>query len=182
MIHHVVHHGEAKLPCSPPAMAPHRQREWQSSRWALYLGLKELCPQLDLRTSGDFEITRHHCLKKAPHILVGLSHTGDYGAAVVALNSKARGVGIDIEEQDRPVSPKSLRYYRTSRDEPLAPLTLWTAKEAAYKALSPLEDLSFRDLWVSNSRFGRGGEQLGFLRFDCHRHLAVAVAWIDMFD
>ena len=184
--HKVVHFSKVSLPCPPPFSAPHRKKEWASSRFALLSALKDICPEWELRSKEDFEIARHHVLKKNERLLVGLSHTGFYGAAVVGWQGPTLlGLGIDIENKGRRLSQGAERFFAQERDAPFfqsRPLLLWTAKEAAYKALWPVaqsSSLTLRDLWVKGESFGRGEKPLGRLSLQEEGELWVAIAFLE---
>ncbi len=174
MIYKISHSSQAQHLCQPPDLAsPHRQKQWQSSRYALCQSLKELRPNLVLSTPGDFEIHRHHCLKRDPEVLVGLSHTEDYGAAIVGLKSnQLQGLGIDIEKNNRSIKLGAEKFFVRDDDDPTLkndPLKLWMAKEAAYKAFFPLykekKVLVLKDFWIRQQSFGWREKRLGPIKF-----------------
>ena len=53
---------------------------------------------------------------------------------VAALGADCAAVGVDIEPVDRAVDERVARFVRAEGEPPLDLLTLWTIKEAAYKA------------------------------------------------
>jgi len=92
---------------------------------------------LDLKT--DLALLDFQNLPKYPEYLISLSHTKGAGASVLALKQDYLSLGIDIEWSDRHFkaeAQKFLRHPEDSMNDNL--LELWTMKEAAFKALSPL--------------------------------------------
>lgn len=87
----------------------------------------------------DLELINFQNLPKFPDYLVSLSHTKGAGAAVIALKNEYLSLGIDIEWNERIMKPGTEKFYRHPEDSLYENnLELWTMKEAAFKALSPL--------------------------------------------
>ena len=101
-----------------------------------------------------------------PDICLGsISHSGSLAIAAVARSEVLRGVGIDLEEGDRVVSqlhrklftPWELATY--GQGDPRWSGLLFSAKEAAYKAINPIvgEFIGFQEVEVDidwpNSQF-----------------------------
>jgi phosphopantetheinyl transferase (holo-ACP synthase) len=87
----------------------------------------------------DLALTNFRELAAYPQFLTSLSHTKNLGAAVLVNKSEVMGIGIDIEWQDRLIKPGAEKFFVNIQDKhALSPIELWTAKEAAFKALSPL--------------------------------------------
>lgn len=140
-----------------------KQRNWQFylSRIALSKCLNLSGERQDISIE-ELEIFNNLYLKKFPHISVSISHTTDYGAAVCADSDKYLSLGIDIEKCSRSFNQKILKFYEHEFDSKYLPLELWTKKEAAFKAISPiLSKLSNLDvifvikhIWINNDEFG----------------------------
>ena len=91
----------------------------------------------DLR--ADLVLENYQHLTHYPDYLTSISHTKHAGAAVLALRNNFYSLGIDIEWSDRNLKVEAERFYRHSEDiYDVSELVLWTMKEAAFKALSPL--------------------------------------------
>jgi phosphopantetheinyl transferase len=88
----------------------------------------------------DLELINYQNLKKFPDYILSLSHTKGAGAAVLSKRAEIASLGIDIEWSDRHLKEEAARFYRHSEDSAhyTDKLELWTMKEAAFKALSPL--------------------------------------------
>lgn len=88
----------------------------------------------------DLELINYQNLKKFPDYVLSLSHTLGAGAAVLSKKSEIVSLGIDIEWSDRHLKDEAARFYRHPEDSShySDKLELWTMKEAAFKALSPL--------------------------------------------
>ena len=161
-----------------------QKKQWQTSRYALAKAMKKLYPQRPLTSLSDLEINHHHTLKKDPGILVGLSHTKDFGAAVLGPTSKIKGLGIDIELSSRTLKQGVQKFFLHKEDDLFLqknPLLLWMAKEASYKALAPLykkeKTLVLKDFWIRDRCFGLGSLEngpLGTLQF----FLDTSPVWI----
>jgi len=88
-----------------------------------------------------------------PEALIGsLTHAGDLAIAAVAAGDSLRGVGIDLERADRVTEPLFAKLFtpherqrlahppqlwERSPDRDLLPTLIFSAKEAAYKAVYP---------------------------------------------
>lgn len=109
-----------------------------NSRMALKTLLnKEGYAVSDLKS--DLTLQNYRELPGYPSFYTSLSHTKEIGAAVLAMKSETKGIGIDIEWADRELKPGTEKFYVHRLDHhQLRPIELWTAKEAAFKALSPL--------------------------------------------
>jgi phosphopantetheinyl transferase (holo-ACP synthase) len=91
----------------------------------------------DLKT--DLELVNYQNLKNFPDFVLSLSHTKGAGAAVLASKSEVSSLGIDIEWSDRSLKDEAARFYKNEQDSVYEnKIELWTMKEAAFKALSPL--------------------------------------------
>lgn len=109
-----------------------------NSREALALLLTKFGHQIgDLRE--DLALNNFQNLPKFPEYLTSLTHTKGAGAALLAEKSEYRSLGIDIEWSDRVMKKEADRFFRHPMDSVYPEsLELWTMKEAAFKALSPL--------------------------------------------
>lgn len=83
----------------------------------------------------DLVLENFSQIKKFPHLTISLSHTNDYGAALVSESSEFRSVGIDIEQEARVVSKLVRTRILHPDDQRLRNIELWCLKEAAFKAL-----------------------------------------------
>ncbi|RPJ78798.1 MAG: 4-phosphopantetheinyl transferase family protein [Alphaproteobacteria bacterium] len=111
---------------------------YTNSRLALKK-LLELKGHLVSDLKNDLQLVNFQNLPKFPEYLISISHTKGAGASLLALKKDYLSLGIDIEWSDRhfkPEAQKFLRHIDDSTTENL--LELWTMKEAAFKALSPL--------------------------------------------
>lgn len=91
----------------------------------------------DLRADLELENFRH--LKNFPQFVTSLSHTRGAGASVLANRADFLSLGIDIEWSERPMKKEAERFFRHPDDSVYENnLELWTMKEAAFKALSPI--------------------------------------------
>jgi phosphopantetheinyl transferase (holo-ACP synthase) len=87
----------------------------------------------------DLELLNYQELKKYPNYLTSLSHTKGAGAALLVNKSDYLSAGIDIEWGEREMKSGTEKFFRHPQDSDYPNnLELWTMKEAAFKALSPL--------------------------------------------
>lgn len=117
---------------------------------------------LNLPVNHPLEISNHYNLKDHPSIAVSLSHTQNIGAALLASIDKFPSVGVDIELRDRLITPGAQKYFLNETDSVGKDfLMIWTQKEAAFKALSPVigqfdfkEVLLLKHIWLRGDSFG----------------------------
>ena len=141
-----------------------RALEFYASRLALQKCLKEFSVDTSFEDINSFIIINHHYLKLAPSVLVSISHTkGRFAAASASSTKQNKSIGIDIELENRAFDPNTSKLFINQFDHTLAHssnknlLLLWTAKEAAFKALSPIADqyqsktpLVLTDIWINS--------------------------------
>lgn len=112
------------------------------------------------------EIHKHLYLEQNPKLKVSLTHTKGAAAAIVTSNPDIASVGIDLENINRIVKAGHKKFFVNKLDEFHSLLHLWTQKEAAFKAISPLigSTISYNkvfvltDIWVQKNRFGLKGQ------------------------
>ena len=136
-----------------------RANQHAASREALHLILKnyfqEKIPANKLR------IVNHQNIENRPDLKASLSHTKDGWAVGLICNAPhVKGVGIDLEFQDRVIKNGAEKLYLNNHDEFQNLLDLWCKKEAAFKALSPLLDhkilnktFVLKDIVIKNNTF-----------------------------
>ena len=115
----------------------------------------------------ELEISSYYNLKQYPQIVASLSHTRNIGAALLAKIEKYPSVGIDIELKNREVPMGAQKYFFNEHDRPDAnALEVWTKKEAAFKALSPVisnyrwkKVLLLKHIWIKGDKFGLLGRK-----------------------
>lgn len=131
----------------------------------------------------DLVLKGHSEVQGVEEIQVSLTHSSDWGAAVLARSSEIISVGIDLEPLSREVKPLILARVSHPEDLDLSPLSIWTLKEAAFKALMntkrfehPLEFSSIKigdQVW-SQKESGISGEW----KLIHEEGQLVALAWI----
>lgn len=145
-----------------------RAQEYYISRLALFDCLKQK-KTVALRTNAeDLRIVNNLYLELFPEILASISHTQNFGAAVIADCNKYRSIGIDIELKSRTINPQVEKYFINQSDSLEDQQDIffsWIKKEAAFKAVSPLHTqftkkskLILKDIWLNNSQFGIVGK------------------------
>ena len=110
------------------------------SRQCLYECVQDIDSSITYESA--IEIKDHLCLKNHPDIVVSLSHTNEFACAIAAKNIEYQSVGIDSENSSRVMNGKSKKYFINPKDDNQEDLLKsWTQKEAAFKAVSPLDHL-----------------------------------------
>lgn len=136
-----------------------------------------------LLSIGDIRLKNYHQVLGFDSWTLSLSHTKDWGAAVLASLNEVQSVGIDIEPIGRVVKPMIVDRISHPDDLALPPLTLWAVKEAAFKALMNTElfahPVEFSSLLIrlfgwEHPDSGLGGEW----KVSEQDGLCLALAWI----
>lgn len=139
--------GAMHLPERIRAANPKRIREWIGARLALQEAFRHF------GVSADPMITPmegHHALRGLPEWRFTLSHDGSASVAWLAKASETVGMGIDIEEATRSVTPAVRNRIISPKDVTLESVELWSLKEAIFKSLPEAEQsgLPFRYIGV----------------------------------
>ena len=109
------------------------------------------------------EVTNHCFLKNFSNLLVSIAHTKQAGVAVIISKESHLSVGIDIEHNNRKVTPEIINKFQNRWDQPCNNiLDLWVKKEAVFKAIDPIKSryrlenksLVLSDIWVKDKNFG----------------------------
>jgi len=107
---------------------------------------------------------------EVPGAALSLTHSNDLIAAVAAGVPKGEGIGIDLERGDRAVSPDLFKRFRSPGEDalPIAPIALWCAKEACFKANAANAGSVIRQYRVTAFLPARelGEASEGFARFE----------------
>lgn len=120
-----------------------RKKEWALARTALAICLSHHQITLDPHHTV---FKNHHEMTHLPHWRFSLSHTKDRASAWLLPKNECRGMGVDIELKNRPVPANVKTRLSHPADEISDPLTLWSLKEAAYKALPSLAQ---ENIWLN---------------------------------
>ena len=116
------------------------------------------------------KLTKDYHLANFAQAMVSLSHTKNFGAAVVGIddntrNNKNKGIGIDIEVATRLVKSEIIQQIRHPQDDFLkitqtsdfsSNLAIWCLKEACFKALAAknAEVKFMSEIWLAYPHFG----------------------------
>ena len=191
---HCYHFNQAKFPFSLPKFdSAFRETQWTSSRYALLKACQQIQPDIHFQSFNDFQIEKHLYLKLDSNLLVSLSHNKEYGAAIVGFDSNSPfiSLGIDVEFIKRPVKEGIEKFFFHELDQPPqnlffknSKLAIWSAKEAAFKALSPFwkeeKVLVLKDLWIQGNQFGFKDESLGKIFWQSHNDdILIATAFLE---
>ncbi len=130
----------------------------------------------ELVLEGYSKVTGHDSLT------ISLAHTPDWGAALVAEASKFQSVGIDIEPMSRVVKPLVLARITNPKDLSLSPLSIWTLKEAVFKAVMNTglfeKPVEFSSLQISENTWSHESGLTGFWELGNENGMLMAKAWI----
>lgn len=153
------------------------------ARIALFKILKSIkkSPSFD-----DLQISNHCTLTTIPNYKVSLSHTKKAACAIVTDDANIKSIGVDIEWATRVVKPGIEKFFLNDKDtQELTKLEIWMAKEAIFKAISPLYQgekvLVLKDITVqlnSFKCFDFSGEFFFSIKKFDNRELKIATAWI----
>ena len=131
-----------------------RRREYSSGRRVARQALK-------LLGTPDVAVTTHGRAPVWPPGIVGsITHSRTLALAMVGRSNDVAGIGVDLELEGRVTDQLAARVLLDRERERVAendwPTMLFAAKEAVYKAVSPLvgEYLEFADVEVSASTDG----------------------------
>ena len=132
---------------------------------------------------SDLVLENFRAVKSQNLLTISLSHTSEWGAAVIANVNEFISVGIDIEPLSREVKPKIVERISHPEDSKLPALSLWTLKEAAFKTVMntgkfehPFEFSSLKisqGKWVHESSHTQGEWKL-----EEQHGMLLALAWI----
>lgn len=159
---------------------PKRARGFCLAREALRDCFKEF--KIDLNVK-DISLEGYSQVRGFPTLRISLSHTSEWGAALVGYSAQYASLGIDIEPLERVVKPMILARVSHAEDLDMSPINLWALKEASFKALmntgkfkAPLEFSSIR---ISEGKWDHSPSGLnGEWKIDSQEGLIVAMAWI----
>ena len=131
----------------------------------------------------DLVLEKFSAVKGQSSLTISLSHAKECGAAVVASAKEVISVGIDIEPNDRVVKPMILERISHPEDLALHPLTLWSLKEASFKALMNTgkfeKPVEFSGLKIMHGLWLHEASQIrGEWKVDEEQGLIIALAWI----
>lgn len=123
--------------------APLPRKFENTNRNASYFSARECLSKifkyekLSQKNFNEIEVTDFHKEANHPSVTISLAHTKTYAIATVAYNNQFKGLGVDIEHQERKIKDDSLKYFKNDFDiTELSTLELWCVKEACFKALS----------------------------------------------
>ncbi len=153
------------------------------SRVALFNSLKNITsnPNFD-----DLQISRHLHLTNFPDYKVSLSHTKDISCALLSNCPNYQSIGVDIEWESRLVKPGIEKFYINENDtEKLTKLEVWMAKEAIFKAISPLykgdKVLVLKDIAIDEESFKCFNFKGSFEFYSkniSNKNIKIAIAWV----
>lgn len=155
-----------------------RRQEWALARAALSLAFSK--HGVSLRPEHCV-FKGHHELNQYPQWRFSLSHTKNAAGAWLAPTNSVRGLGLDIEYNDRKVSASVKARLAHSEDMALSTLELWSLKEAAYKALPAMaqENIWLNRIKVTPGQFELTGSPFrGFWETASDGKLLVSKAWL----
>lgn len=110
-----------------------RKKGFFLSREALKQSFREVGFKLSIK---DLKLKEFHRLPSLPDYTLSLSHTKDFGAALIAERKEFLSLGIDVENDSRIVKDSIINRIAHPLDlENLRKIEVWCLKEAVFKAL-----------------------------------------------
>lgn len=109
-----------------------RKKGFLLSRQALKNALAQVGKKI---STLDLILNGYSDLQNVPDVTASISHTSGAGAAAVADRKSLLSLGIDIELTNRVVKNSIFERISNPGDISLEPIKIWTAKEAAFKAI-----------------------------------------------
>lgn len=100
------------------------------------LGLKKII----LKTYGE--------MQDYPDYTLSLAHTHKCGVAALAKRSEFLAVGVDVEDESRPIKDTLIQKITHPRDTALRNIEIWILKEAVFKCLSNSGKLTEQPLYT----------------------------------
>jgi hypothetical protein len=108
------------------------------------------------------ELVNYDYFMNIQEFTTSISHGQKAGAVISVQKTKCPGIGIDIEDESRVINDRAKKFFQnnfdtTTKEERL--LYLWTKKEAAFKAIAPLDKTIklLNHLWIRENLFGKVG-------------------------
>jgi 4'-phosphopantetheinyl transferase EntD len=126
-----------------PQVHANRKCEWALARICLARAFEEHSIKL---IPKNCIFKNHHELTHLPAWRFSLSHTKDLACAWLEPSHLFRGLGVDIEFNNRTVPAQVKSRLAHQEDIKIPSLELWSLKEAAYKALPTLAQ---SDIWLN---------------------------------
>ena len=159
---------------------PSRQKGFCLAREALRECLKVLKSPLNI---AKIRLENHRSLPDLPQFTLSISHTADWGAAVVGKKLQFVSVGIDIEPEARVVKEAILFRISHPDDAKLAPILIWSLKEAAFKALMNTgrfdRSEEFSSILISEKGWSHPSSNTqGEWQTETEAGMLIALAWI----
>jgi 4'-phosphopantetheinyl transferase EntD len=159
---------------------PDRALSYCLSRDALRACLRE--NGVDLKIP-HLIVTDHHKISIAEDYTLSISHTKNWGAAVIGSRLKYLGLGIDVELKDRAIKSAVLDRILHSKDQAFEPLTIWCLKEAIFKTLMNAQKIThpveFSTIQVTTKGWTHAdSKSKGDYQMVDHPKLVIALAWI----
>lgn len=132
---------------------------------------------------GELQLENYRSVKQVPTMTVSISHTPEWGAAIVGDTESYFSVGIDVEPFERVVKTAILQRISHPQDIKLEPIMTWSLKEACFKALmnsnkfdTPMEFSSIQLLDKTWMHFP--SKTQGYWETSRQKDLCLAYAWI----
>ena len=128
----------------------------------------------------------HMGIKSGNRLLLSISHTKNYGVILLAKKEDYLSVGIDLEFSNRSINPNTKKFFLNPNEDSQNLLDIWTQKEAAFKASSPLSSgcKLLTDILINNQTFTLkgfpelNGDIITFKRKIDQQNFTISVATI----
>lgn len=159
---------------------PKRAHSFCLAREALRDCFQELGIKLSVK---DIQLEGYAHLQGHPSLTLSLSHTAEWGAALVGNSSEYASLGIDIEPLERVVKPMILARVSHAEDIDMSPIHLWALKEASFKALMNTGTFEvpqeFSSIKISEGKWNHSPSGInGEWKIEQQEGMILALAWI----
>lgn len=169
------------LPTSLTAATTKRKSEWISGRIAAQRAFAKAGVEVRPAHFSDGDFRR---LTSRPQWRFSISHTSDWAFAWVTPEGDRFSIGVDVEDVERRVSARVEERFRHADDRiDLAPIAIWSLKEAAFKAIAPdaQKDLTVSKIILESSTFRCADREVtGSWRQEVAGGLVRSFAWVDL--
>ena len=159
---------------------PNRKMGFLLSRQALVQAFSHFGKTLKV---SDLVLEHFDALRGFPEYTLSLSHTAQWGAALVAERKQFVSVGIDIEPADRVVKAAITQRISHPSDVQLEPIVHWALKEACFKSLMNTRRFAsnpeFSSILLSDKSWSHSSGVSGKWDVEFTSELVVAKAWLE---
>jgi hypothetical protein len=158
-----------------------RLQGFRLSRQALQQAFLEFAIPLEIH---QLQLDHYDALKGFPDYTLSLTHTAQWGAALVAPRKQFVSVGIDIEPIERSVKDSIIQRISHPDDMKFEPIVHWALKEASFKAVMNTRGFElnpeFSSILLGEKIWSHPSGLSGKWDLEFTSELVVAKAWLEV--